>query len=115
MIKPFDHSLKSINKENTHVDSPPPIPPRPVKNKLRRFDDILPPPLHHNHVSSSNETIENIRHRLREEFPFEISRIDAALILTEGLTPSKQYTMAKFFLSQVKYEHEQLFHDTSRL
>lgn len=141
VIKPFDHSLKSINKENANCDSPPPIPPRPVnlkchtrqipaKNQFRRFDEILPPPLHNNHVlllpppstslsrqsdENSHETIEDIRNRLREEFPFEIDRIDAALILTDGLTLSKQYAMAKFFLSQVKYEQEHLFHESLEL
>ena len=137
VIKPFDHSLKSINKENANLDSPPPIPPRPVnlkchtrqipaKNEFRRFDEILPPPLHNNHVlllppsltssfRQSNETIEDIRNRLREEFPSEIDRIDAALILTDGLTLSKQYAMAKFFLCKVKHEQEQFFHESLEL
>lgn len=135
--------MKSVNKENHSSSeslltaSPPPIPPRPVNSKCinRHFDDILPPPLHNNSAlfipplpalpqsneslsdlySISNETLEDIRKRLREEFPFEIHRIDAALILTEGLTFSKQYTMAKLFLNQVKYEQEQSFPDSFQL
>ncbi|CAF1180686.1 unnamed protein product [Rotaria sordida] len=54
------------------------------------------------------QTIDHIRNRLTSENNFDPKRIDAALTLTEGLSLSKQYKMAKLFLNQVKYEQAQL-------
>ncbi len=90
-------------------------------NSHRRFEEILPPPLHHNDILSNetlndfyvseNETKDDIRIRLKSEFNFDETRIEAALILTDGLSLSKQYEISKIFLNQVKYEQEQLFKD----
>ncbi len=137
-------TARTINNENSSSDNtspPPPIPPRPVNlkstinrspvNNLRRFEEILLPPLHNNDVlllpqqrpissneilssisnASENETLDDIRNRLKSEFNFEQTRIEAALVLTDGLALSKQYEMAKSFLNQVKYEQEQFLKD----
>jgi len=53
-------------------------------------------------------TIDDIRNRLISENNFDQTRIEAALILTEGLSLSKQYEMTKLFLNQVKSEQDQL-------
>ncbi len=53
-------------------------------------------------------TIDDIRTRLISENNFEQIRIEAALILTQDCSFTKQYEMAKLFLNQVKYEQEQL-------
>jgi hypothetical protein len=47
-------------------------------------------------------TIDDIRSHLIAENNFDPTRIDAVLILTQGLTLSKQYEMCKLFLNQVK-------------
>ncbi|CAF1113174.1 unnamed protein product [Rotaria magnacalcarata] len=59
----------------------------------------------------SINTIDDIRSRLISETNFDSERIDAVLILTEGLSRSKQYRMAKSFLKQVK--REQLLNQNS--
>ncbi|CAF4985189.1 unnamed protein product, partial [Rotaria sp. Silwood1] len=59
------------------------------------------------------QTIDHIRNRLISENNFELRRIEAALKLTEGLSLSKQYQMAKLFLNQVKYEQEQLLNNNN--
>jgi len=53
-------------------------------------------------------TIDDIRSRLTSENNFDRTRIDAVLILTQGLSLSKQYEMSKLFLNQVKHAQEQL-------
>jgi hypothetical protein len=53
-------------------------------------------------------TIDDIRTRLISENNFEQTRIEAALILTQDFSFTKQYEMSKLFLNQVKYEQEQL-------
>jgi hypothetical protein len=72
-------------------------------------------------VSLQNETIsigqfrttDDIRNRLITENNFDQIRIEAVLILTQGLTLSKQYEISKLFLNQVKYEQNQLLIDHS--
>ncbi|CAF3098287.1 unnamed protein product [Rotaria sp. Silwood2] len=59
------------------------------------------------------QTIDDIRNRLIFENNFDIKRIEAAITLTEGLSLSKQYKMAKLFLNQVKYEQEQLLNNNN--
>ncbi len=163
IIKPFNDSIKSNstaqnletlviarsnNTENsTTSPPPPPIPPRPLSlksslnqspvNNLRRFEEILLPPLHNNDrlvllqqqqsITSEesvsdlyliphaleNETRDDIKNRLKSEFNFEQIRIEAALVLTEGLGLSKQYELAKLFLNQVKHEQEQCLKDSN--
>lgn len=49
-------------------------------------------------------TVDDIRSRLIEEHPLEHVRIDAALTLTNGLSLSKQYELARAFLAQVQQE-----------
>ncbi len=99
-------------------------------NNLQRSEVILPPPLHNNNVSLlsqlSNESLDDlyitpttlqietrdsIKNRLKSEFNFEETRIDAALALTEGLGLSKQYEISKLFLNQVKSEQQQCLRD----
>jgi hypothetical protein len=53
-------------------------------------------------------SVDDIRNHLITENNFDQTRIEAVLILTQGLTLSKQYEMAKLFLNQVKYEQDQL-------
>ncbi len=128
------NTIQSINNENSLSDIiPPPIPPRPINLKLnsnifKRFEQTLPPPLHNNSIlilpqqtSASNQrpisslfsidqfrTIDDIRNRLITENTSDQTRIEAVLILTQGLALSKQYEMSKLFLNQVKYEQNQL-------
>ncbi|CAF4573521.1 unnamed protein product, partial [Rotaria sp. Silwood2] len=59
------------------------------------------------------QTIDDIRNRLIFENNFDIKRIEAVITLTEGLSLSKQYKMAKLFLNQVKYEQEQLLNNNN--
>jgi len=127
--------MNNVNNENSLSDTiPPPIPPRPINLKLnsdrslinisKRFEQTLPPPLHNNSIlilpqqtSASNQrpisidqfrTIDDIRNRLITENTSDQTRIEAVLILTQGLALSKQYEMSKLFLNQVKYEQNQL-------
>ena len=88
--------------------------------------EFLPPPLHNNNTSilsqQSNETPDDlyimpitppietrdtIKNRLKSEFNFDETRIDAALVLTDGLGLTKQYEISKLFLNQIKSEQEQ--------
>jgi len=132
--------MNDVNNENSLSDTiPPPIPPRPINLKLnsdrslinisKRFEQTLPPPLHNNSIlilpkqtSTSNEsfipsgdfrTTDDIRNRLMTENNFDQTRIEAVLILTQGLELSKQYEISKLFLNQVKYEQNQLLIDHS--
>lgn len=54
------------------------------------------------------QTIDDVRNRLISETNFDQTRIEAVLILTQGLILSKQYELSKLFLNQVKSEHDQL-------
>lgn len=49
-------------------------------------------------------TIDDIRLRLIDEHHTEQARVEAALILTQGLPLIKQYELAKSFLTQVQQE-----------
>ncbi|CAF1358192.1 unnamed protein product [Adineta steineri] len=61
-------------------------------------------------LSSSDQfrTIDDIRNRLILENNIDQIRIEAVLILTQGLSLSRQYEMSKLFLNQVKHEQEKL-------
>jgi len=126
----------SDNMSTTPPPIPPrPVNSKSNVNTSQRFQQILPPPLHNSDAlllpqqrpississdesfsDSFNETknidqfrtIDDIYNRLISENNFEQTRIEAALILTQGFSLSKQYEMSKLFLSQVKYEQDQL-------
>ncbi|CAF3891899.1 unnamed protein product [Rotaria magnacalcarata] len=62
-------------------------------------------------ATNTNEqfrTIEDIRVRLIDEHTIEQPRIEAVLILTQGLPLMKQYELAKSFLRQVQQEQQSL-------
>jgi len=58
-------------------------------------------------ITNNNEqfrTIDDIRLRLIDEYHIDQTRIDAALILTQGLPLLKQYELSKSFLNQIQQE-----------
>lgn len=57
-------------------------------------------------------TIDEIRSRLMDEFHLETNRIEAALTLTQGLSLTKQYELAKSFLHQIQHEQTSNQHHT---
>lgn len=68
--------------------SPTPVDPSPLIN-VDRF-----------------RTMDDVRLQLIADCPTELSRVEAAICLTQGLSLMKQYDLAKSFLQQV--QHEQL-------
>ncbi len=58
-------------------------------------------------------TIDDIRLRLSDEYHhIEQTRIDAALILTQGLPLLKQYELSKSFFNQIQQEQTLNHHNT---
>lgn len=54
--------------------------------------------------SNHFQTTDDVRLQLIADFPTEVTRVDSAISLTQGLTLIKQYELSKSFLQQVQQE-----------